>query len=140
MGAAVTALDPSPKMLGHIEGHAVSIVEGDTHDRALFAPESFDLITVRQVVSCLVDPPTAFANWLVWLKPGGRVLVVDGFWKRSGWSDPSLAQALPLAEVDTADTPRWLLAEAGFHIEFADIVENLSLDRESRYVIRGVRR
>lgn len=36
----------------------------------------------RHLVWTLPDAPTAFRAWLLVLKPGGRVLIVDGDWRQ----------------------------------------------------------
>jgi ubiquinone/menaquinone biosynthesis C-methylase UbiE len=39
---------------------------------------AYDVIITRHLVWTLVDPAAAFAEWLRVLKPGGRILIVDG--------------------------------------------------------------
>lgn len=39
---------------------------------------AYDVIITRHLVWTLVDPAAAFAEWLRVLKPGGRILIIDG--------------------------------------------------------------
>ncbi len=39
---------------------------------------TYDVIVTRHLVWTLIDPPRAFAHWFALLKPGGRVLIIDG--------------------------------------------------------------
>lgn len=50
--------------------------------------ESVDAIASRHVLWTLVDPPRAFANWRRALRPGGRVVAINGLWK-----DTNIARA-----------------------------------------------
>jgi ubiquinone/menaquinone biosynthesis C-methylase UbiE len=45
-----------------------------------FVAESFDVITNRHLLWTLRDPQAAMRNWHELLRPGGRLVVVDGFW------------------------------------------------------------
>ena len=47
-------------------------------ERTLEQPESYDVLVTRHLVWTLVDPKAAFREWHSLLKPGGRLLVVDG--------------------------------------------------------------
>jgi SAM-dependent methyltransferase len=86
----------------------------DTRDAALFEPGSFDLNVSRQAVCCLEDPIAAFKNWHCWLRPDGQMLIVDGFWQRSGWRQPEMVEQLPLSCVQTCATAAHMLQQAGF--------------------------
>jgi ubiquinone/menaquinone biosynthesis C-methylase UbiE len=49
---------------------------------------SVDVIASRHVLWTLVDPLRAFANWRRALRPGGRVVAINGLWK-----DTNIARA-----------------------------------------------
>jgi ubiquinone/menaquinone biosynthesis C-methylase UbiE len=53
---------------------------------------SFDVVVTRHLVWTLVDPRAAFVEWLRVLKPGGRVLIVDGDFASVGMGERILKQ------------------------------------------------
>lgn len=83
LGFDVTGLDWSEAMLAQARakaakrGSAIRFVMGDA-ERTLEKPESYDVLVTRHLVWTLVDPKAAFREWHSLLKPGGRLLVVDG--------------------------------------------------------------
>ena len=87
---SLTAIEPSPAMLGLLrskpELNAVQCIQGfcdALEDRAHFAEGQFDVIASRQLINGLFDPLMAFENWFHWLKPGGTIIAIDGFYGRS---------------------------------------------------------
>jgi ubiquinone/menaquinone biosynthesis C-methylase UbiE len=52
----------------------------------------FDAAVTRHLVWTLTDPDAAFAEWLRVLKPGGRLLVLDGNFARPGWRSRLVAR------------------------------------------------
>ena len=83
LGFDVTGLDWSEAMLAQARakaarrGAAIRFVMGDA-ERTLEKPESYDVLVTRHLVWTLVDPKAAFREWHSLLKPGGRLLIVDG--------------------------------------------------------------
>ena len=82
-GHQVTAVDYSEGMLEKARANfrkaavTVDTVRGDV--QALpFDDNSFDYIVSRNLVWNLEHPAEAYAEWMRVLKPGGRLLVVDG--------------------------------------------------------------
>jgi SAM-dependent methyltransferase len=58
-------------------GARIRFVIGDA-ERTLEQHGSYDVITTRHLVWTLVDPVSAFEEWHSLLKPGGKLLIVDG--------------------------------------------------------------
>ncbi len=85
LGHRVTGIDLAPTMLAEAQASAtrrglqVVFAEGDAVAPP-FAAESFDAITNRHFLWTLREPEVAFRNWLRLLRPGGRVVAIDGFW------------------------------------------------------------
>lgn len=90
LGFAVTGLDWSEAMLEQARAKArrrgtdIRFVMRDA-ENTMEPRESADVITTRHLVWTLVDPPAAFAEWFAVLKPGGKLLIVDGDMGRKSW-------------------------------------------------------
>lgn len=83
IGFAVTGMDWAEPMLerarakAKTRGRDIRFLMGDA-ENTMEPDGAYDVITNRHLVWTLVDPPKAFREWHRLLKPGGRVLVVDG--------------------------------------------------------------
>lgn len=88
LGARVTGVDFSDVMLGHarakLSGPAWQGMLMDAETLAGLPDGQFDAAITRHLVWTLTDPAAAFAAWFRVLKPGARLLVVDGDWVREG--------------------------------------------------------
>lgn len=114
----------------------------DTQEDAdAFPPGSFDLVASRQVVCHLTDPLRAFANWHRWLRPGGRVVAIDGLWSCEGWSGTFRDDIdhCPLSCVQTRRTLPYLLEVAGFAVERCDWLDGVNAYLRQRYNVRSPR-
>jgi ubiquinone/menaquinone biosynthesis C-methylase UbiE len=82
-GHRVTGLDFAPSMIERAErkaaelGFAVRFEQGDA-EQMPFAPSSFDLVISRHVLWTLPHPEAAVDDWLRVLRPGARLVIVDG--------------------------------------------------------------
>lgn len=91
LGFAVTGMDWSEAMLekarakSKLRGSNIRFLLGDA-ERTLETDDSYDVIITRHLVWTLVDPAAAFAEWFRVLKPGGKLLVVDGDFVSSTWA------------------------------------------------------
>lgn len=84
-GHAVTAVDIAEPMLAGLrrqaedEGLAIETVCADV-DRLELAPAAFDLVMMRNLLWTLPDPAGLLARVGTTLRPGGLVLIADGYW------------------------------------------------------------
>lgn len=83
LGAHVTGIDFAEPMLERARVKNRSAGEGYTAyacdaETLMEKDGSFDALVTRHLVWTLVDAPAAFAEWRRVLKPGGRLLIVDG--------------------------------------------------------------
>jgi ubiquinone/menaquinone biosynthesis C-methylase UbiE len=60
-------------------GLSLRFLHGDA-ETPPFDARQFDVVISRHVVWTLPDPARALANWKRILKPGGRVIIIDGVW------------------------------------------------------------
>ena len=134
LGHRVTGIDLAGPMLGEAKAEArrralaVAFEVGDAVQPG-FPAESFDAIINRHFIWTLREPLRAFRNWLRLLRPGGRVVSIDGFWFAQA-SDtaateeapnlfdrhytPETRAALPAMQLTTAEPIAALFREAGF--------------------------
>src|SRR5438046_5760462 len=83
-GHRVTGVDFAPQMLAEARRKAASeqsltvrFEEGDA-EALQFSDASFDLVITRHVLWTLPHPEAAIDEWIRVLRPGGRLVVVDG--------------------------------------------------------------
>ncbi len=91
IGFEVTGMDWSEAMLEKARakskrrGSNIRFLLGDA-EHTLEDDDSYDVIVTRHLVWTLVDPAAAFAEWFRVLKPGGKLLVVDGDFVSPTWA------------------------------------------------------
>ena len=146
-GLRIVALEPAPAMLDVLRAkpqlRGVTAVEGfcdAPEDRALFPAARFDAIVSRQLLNGLFDPSEAFANWFHWLKPGGVVAAIDGYYGRSAWGGKWAEEVdvLPLSANQSLALAPYLLERAGFAVERAALTEAVNASpatRTTRYLV-----
>lgn len=82
-GHRVTGVDRSPAMVGlaraKLAGRDAVFLVGDAADPPV-GEERFDVVLVRHVLWALPDPGRALRRWRELLRPGGRLVLVEGVW------------------------------------------------------------
>ena len=114
---------------------------------------SVDAVISRHVLWTLTDPERALSNWRRLLRPGGRLVIIDGLWGRSGDDrlGDDITSALPLLRRETTvDDVRALVEAAGFSkvrvsgLERLDAIERVFADDhatgEPHYVVTATKR
>ena len=84
LGAEVTGVDFAEPMLERArrkhKGAAFKGHLADVENLAMEETGTYDAVINRHLVWTLTDPHAAFAEWFRVLKPGGKLLIVDGDW------------------------------------------------------------
>ncbi len=130
LGHRVTAIDLAPAMLDELVCNATArgvVVDVRTGDAVApdFPAATFDAVSSRHLLWTLREPASAMVNWRRLLRPGGRLVAVDGFWFTEWNNDeaPSLfvdhytaetRAQLPFMYVDRPDPILTALSAAGF--------------------------
>ncbi|WP_461123706.1 methyltransferase domain-containing protein [Saccharothrix stipae] len=80
-GHHVRGLDLSERMLAAAREKVpgAEFRQGDAADPP-YPPASFDVVLVRHVLWALPDPAAALDRWRALLRPGGRLVLVEGRW------------------------------------------------------------
>jgi SAM-dependent methyltransferase len=85
MGHQVRGVDLSTEMVRLAQakaapfGSAIEVQQGDAGDPP-FAPGTFDVVFARHILWTLPDPTEALRRWAALLRPGGRMVLVEGRW------------------------------------------------------------
>jgi len=89
LGHEVSGVDLSEEMVALARaktapfGRAVAVVQGDA-GRPPLEQGAFDVVLARHVLWTLPDPLAALRAWARLLRPGGRVVLVEGRWGLEG--------------------------------------------------------
>ncbi|MGI5267911.1 class I SAM-dependent methyltransferase [Nonomuraea sp. CA-218870] len=98
-GHRPTGVDLSPRMIDQAArklgeaGLSAPLLLGDAGDPPVAAGARFDAVLVRHLLWTLPAPEEALRRWLALLRPGGRLVLVEGRWAAPG--DPPYAAAAP---------------------------------------------
>ena len=155
LGHRATAIDLAPAMLEELVANAMA--RGLTLNARLddavapgFPPASFDAVTSRHFLWTLREPARAMTSWRQLLRPGGRLVAVDGFWFTE-WDDGEVPavfaehytaetrEQLPLMHLGGPEPILGMLAAAGFTDLAAEPRPDLSLSGGVPYLITATR-
>lgn len=83
-GHRVDGVDFSPEMVVRAVAKTaaepdVAILQGDAFSPPL-PPATYDVVLTRHVLWALPDPVEALRRWVALLRPGGRLVLVEGSW------------------------------------------------------------
>ncbi|GIH79235.1 class I SAM-dependent methyltransferase [Planobispora longispora] len=111
-GHRVTGVDLAPQMVRHAQAKLAAagltgrFLVGDAAAPPTGA-ERFDMLLCRHVVWTLPDPQAALREWVGRIRPGGRLVLVEGRWGETGQTEPlpyvAGAGSLPWSGGVTAD-------------------------------------
>ena len=89
-GFDVTGIDISAAMIAEARRYAadlrlqIDFMTGDAESLD-FADRTFDVVVSRNLLWTLPRPHQALMEWRRVLKPGGRLMLSDGFWENTTW-------------------------------------------------------
>lgn len=82
-GHRVTGVDLSPAMVdlarAKLSGHDAVFLRGDAA-RPPVGEQRFDVVLARHVLWTLPDPHSVLRRWAGLLRPGGRLVLIEGVW------------------------------------------------------------
>ncbi|MFE2529935.1 class I SAM-dependent methyltransferase [Streptomyces sp. NPDC059382] len=134
-GHRMTGVDLAPRM---VEQASAKLRSAGLEGRFLIGDalrlptgeQRFDAVLSRHLVWTLPDPEAALREWVTRLRPGGRLVLVEGRWRETGQSDaPYVAgvESLPwnggIGAEDLASAVRPLAA----HVRIEQLSDNLDL-------------
>lgn len=101
LGYQVTGIDFSPEMIARAQAKTAA-----AHDAVTFhvmdaafpqlPPQQFDALVCRHLLWALPDIEQVLLRWVRLLKPGGRLLLVEGYWHTNAGLHPQqILDALP---------------------------------------------
>jgi ubiquinone/menaquinone biosynthesis C-methylase UbiE len=86
-------------------GVAAEFVQGDAAEPP-YAPASADVVLARHVLWALPDPASALKEWVRLLRPGGRLVLVEGHWSTGSGLTSAECEALVRAVREDAAVTR----------------------------------
>jgi SAM-dependent methyltransferase len=113
----VRGVEPSADAIARAPSALASMIVHDIMRPGLFASESFDAVTLFQVLDHMPDPLTLLRECRKILRPGGVVLALNH--NVSAWSARLLGERSPIVDVEhtylySPETMRKLFEQAGF--------------------------
>ncbi|MFG2192443.1 methyltransferase domain-containing protein [Streptomyces sp. NPDC048639] len=96
-GHRVTAVDLSPAMAARarekLAGTGACVLVGDASEPPV-GERRFDVVLARHVLWMMDDPAAVLRRWAALLRPGGRLVLIEGFW---GTTEPVGIRSAELA-------------------------------------------
>ncbi|MDX3326370.1 MULTISPECIES: methyltransferase domain-containing protein [Streptomyces] len=96
-GHRVTAVDRSTRMVeqarAKLAGTGTEVLVGDAAHPPV-GKQRFDVILARHIVWLLPDPAAVLRHWFSLLRPGGRLVLIEGVWNGTGLSADRLTALL----------------------------------------------
>jgi SAM-dependent methyltransferase len=123
----VRGVEPSADAIAQAPEGLGSLIVHDVMRPGLFAPDSFDAVTLFQVLDHIPDPVALLHECHRVLRPGGAILALNH--NVSAWSARALGERSPIVDVEhtylySPDTMRRIFEQAGFSVVSVGAVRN----------------
>jgi ubiquinone/menaquinone biosynthesis C-methylase UbiE len=131
LGCRVDAIDLCETMIERARAKHVGLsVQFHLADaeNTMMPDDAYDLVVMRHLVWTLTDPSIALADWFRVLKPGHRVVIVDGDWVRASRRAKLLKRLSALLDRLGGAAPLWDQAAHGHIMERLPYHDGLTLD------------
>jgi 2-polyprenyl-3-methyl-5-hydroxy-6-metoxy-1,4-benzoquinol methylase len=108
LGHKVTGIDLSPSMISHADAKAATHgvqIEFRVMDAAFpqLSQQQFDVIMCRHLLWALPEPEQVLQRWIEFLKPKGRLILIEGFWVTgAGLQAQEIIKMLPASLIDVS--------------------------------------
>ena len=109
LGHKVTGIDLSPSMISHAQAKAATHglqIEFHVMDAAFpqLSYQQFDVIICRHLLWTLPDPGQVLQRWMEFLKPKGRLILIEGFWVTgAGLHAQEIIEILPASFINVSN-------------------------------------
>ncbi|MFC6616119.1 class I SAM-dependent methyltransferase [Halopenitus salinus] len=121
LGHDVVGVDVAREMLKHARSKArqteysIAFQQGDA-ERLALPDDAAELVTARHLVWTLPNPTTALQEWQRVVEPGGRVLLIEGYWNHDEpWDEyEAIHDDLPMYHGRPPDELSDVLLQGGF--------------------------
>jgi SAM-dependent methyltransferase len=123
----VRGVEPSEDAIANAPVRVAHMIERGFLQRGMFAPASFDAVTLFQVLDHLPDPVEVLSEVRRLLRPGGVILALNH--NVDAWSARVLRERSPIFDVEhtylySPETMRRLFDEVGFDVISVGPVQN----------------
>jgi SAM-dependent methyltransferase len=123
----VRGVEPSADAISHASAGVAPLIEQGLLERGMFAPASFDAVTLFQVLDHLRDPAEVLSEIRRLLRPGGVVLALNH--NVEAVSARVLGERSPIIDVEhtylySPETMRRLFTQVGFDVMSVEPVRN----------------
>lgn len=108
LGCKVTGIDFAPEMIARAEAKAKAAQQSisfQVMDAAFpqLPTQQFDVVICRHLLWALPEPNQVLQRWVQLLKPGGRLLLIEGFWHTgAGLHSHQIVDVLPASLTNIA--------------------------------------
>ena len=141
LGHDVAGVDFAPEMLERArakadrEGQSVAFWQGDAESLAV-PDDAFEVVTARHLVWTLPHPRAAIDEWQRVVEPGGRMLLIEGYWDHDEpWDEyEAIHDDLPMYDGKPPEALCDVLERAGLRsVEYEPLSDPELWGREPRH-------